>query len=286
MQNMSESKIIKVLAYLYDNPDQAKMIARAIGLELSRIAFSHSMEICWSNIWRETELQHKEHDLINSALDDFPKNTKLAQIRDQLIQPRSDQMAGSPNEPEPDNRQKPSPFQAREEFDRCQKKVEELKSIHNILHEIELRLSLLSATMKSIIKDKKQKEMHPLKRFFIKSGIMKVPLDLSDIEMLWEQIVRELLKLQHLASTSIGILEDERFYADSNIVRGPLWVTDLFVLQQPFESSVDCSDINTMEKLSTELLRRCLTHLYFIDKRLLETINELRRVSEPFLRGI
>ncbi|HEY4036170.1 MAG TPA: toll/interleukin-1 receptor domain-containing protein [Ktedonobacteraceae bacterium] len=94
MHNINELEIRRLLANLYDNLDQAKLVAGDIGLPLLRISFSHPMEVCWSNIWREAKLQHKELNLIDRALLDFSNDKELAQIRDQLIQQQNVSLSG------------------------------------------------------------------------------------------------------------------------------------------------------------------------------------------------
>ncbi|HWS83904.1 MAG TPA: ATP-binding protein [Ktedonobacteraceae bacterium] len=86
MHNISEPEIRRTLATLYDTTDKAKLVAEDISLPLARIPFAHSMEVCWSNIWKEAKLQHKELNLIDRVLLDYSSDEKLAHIRDQIIQ--------------------------------------------------------------------------------------------------------------------------------------------------------------------------------------------------------
>jgi hypothetical protein len=95
MHTISELEIRRTLATLYNNLDQAKLVAGDIGLQLIRISFSYPMEVCWSNIWREAKLQHKELHLIDRALLDYSSNENLVQIRDQLTQQRRQNLSGT-----------------------------------------------------------------------------------------------------------------------------------------------------------------------------------------------
>src|SRR5438445_479453 len=92
MSNMSEREIRQVLAELYDSPEQARLVAEDIGLQLAKIAYSPIMDIYWHNIWREARLQNKELKLIESVLHDYPHHEKIAQIRHQIIQQRKQRL--------------------------------------------------------------------------------------------------------------------------------------------------------------------------------------------------
>lgn len=85
MPNMSERDIRQVLAELYYIPEQARLVAEDIGLQLAKIAYSPIMEVYWHNIWRETKLQYKELDLIERVQKDYPRDERIIQIRIQII---------------------------------------------------------------------------------------------------------------------------------------------------------------------------------------------------------
>jgi len=190
MHNIDTPEIRRVLAKLYDGPDRAKLVAEDIGLQLARISFSYPMEICWSNIWREAKLQHQELNLIDRALVDYPKDEQLTLIRHQIIEQQEQSPPGGITEA------------GREKFRCYQRKVEELKSIHNMLHnmlhEIEAQLSGLSATMKLNIKE--------LPRWFIIQR--PTPSELRIIEILWQQARQRLHYLGNFAAKEMEALED------------------------------------------------------------------------------
>src|SRR6266571_1155222 len=85
MYNIDQREIRKELAELYNNMEDAQIVAKDIDLQLARITISLKIEVYWSNIWDEAKKQHKELKLINRALLDYPDNKKLIRIHDQII---------------------------------------------------------------------------------------------------------------------------------------------------------------------------------------------------------
>ena len=171
-----------------------------------------------------------------------------------------------------------------EQFRLWQKKVEELKNIHNMLHEIEWTLAGLVKTIQLIDQELNKKEKKFFKSPFTGSNNRFLKPDLNHIEVMWRQTAPKIDDLEYFAAETMKALEDERFYCDSDIVRGPSWITELFFLQQSFEASIKAHDRKTVGRLSTELLAKCRVHLYRIDKRLLDTLKELDRASDVLLR--
>src|SRR5947209_17222876 len=108
MHNISDREIRKVLAKLYDNPGQARMIVEHIHLRWATIPLSLTMDEYWSNIWRETKLQHKELELIERVREDYLRNREIDEIYEQIIK-KSKGNESSPN-PSPNSPQRPSTF--------------------------------------------------------------------------------------------------------------------------------------------------------------------------------
>ncbi len=172
----------------------------------------------------------------------------------------------------------PSPIsQSLHKFRHCQKKVSELKNIHNMLHEIEIQLEGLEATVKTTAWDNEQQVP-------VGEGASLYTSDFKYIEIAWRQAVLKTDDLEYFATEEMEALEDERFSFDSDVIRGPSWVKDLFVLRQYFEASIRTQDMEAIKMLSNELLRKCRSHLYRIDKRLLDAVKELDRASDFIMR--
>src|SRR2546429_2755677 len=122
-------KIRRILAGLYNNMDQAKMIARDIGLNLERVPSSPIMEVYWSNIYEEAIHQNKKADLIKRVQEDYPDIERRIQ-REPILRKIVFNTVD-------DNRSIEVQYLSkagREKLHRCQRRVEELKSIHNMLH--------------------------------------------------------------------------------------------------------------------------------------------------------
>ena len=171
----------------------------------------------------------------------------------------------------------PNVFQSLREFRHCQKKVSELKNIHNMLHEIEVQLEGLEATVKTTAWDNEQRPL-------TSEGTRLHTSDFKYIEISWRQAVLKMDDLGYFAIEEMKELDDERFSFDSNVIRGPSWMKELFVLRQYFEASMRNQDMEAVKRLADELLRKCRSHLYHIDKRLLDAVKELDRASDFIMR--
>ena len=174
-------------------------------------------------------------------------------------------------------------FHIIEHFRLWQKKVEELKSIHNMLHEIERSLAVLTATIQLISKKMEKKKgfsvwLPPNRNDKLSKS------DLDHIEIMWRETVLKIEELEYFAKETMKVLDDERFYFDDDVVKGPLWITELFFLQQSLESSIKIQDKRAIERLSDDLLIKCRAHLYRIDKRLLDALKELDRASDILVK--
>lgn len=166
----------------------------------------------------------------------------------------------------------PHIHQALDKLRLYQKTVSELKSIHNMLHEIELQLYGLSATIQLIPQVEKKSIAN---RLFVKREIEPETSNFGYIEISWRQTLLKINDLEYFAAKVMEVLEDERFHFDTDGVRGPVWAKDLFILRQSFEARMRERDMKAVKNLSEELLITCHSHLYRIDKRLMEAVKEL-----------
>src|SRR5713226_5427580 len=162
------------------------------------------------------------------------------------------------------------------EFRLSQKKASELGTISNLLHEIEVQLESLSATVQLIIisneKEKKAPRIWPV---LSKMGANQRSSDFAYIQIIWQQTALKIDDLVYFAANGMEALEDERFGFDNGVIRGSPWATELFILQQSLEAAIEDSDIGVAKILSTELLVKCRAHIYRVQKRLLNTIRAL-----------
>src|SRR5579864_1685059 len=134
----------------------------------------------------------------------------------------------------PSNPQRSSTYDNLDQFRHCQKKVSELKKVHDMLHEIEVQLEGLLATVQQVIREETNQH----------------PLDFDSIENMWVQAVVKLDYLTYFAAKEMKTLEEERFSFDNDEVRGGgPWVQDLFTLQRQFEIEVVRRDIGDLHKL-------------------------------------
>jgi hypothetical protein len=164
--------------------------------------------------------------------------------------------------------------QAISKFRRCQEKVSELKSIHNMLHEIEVQLEGLSATIQLLVRGERGKK-----------GINQYPSDFDYIQIMWQQVALKIDDLAYFATEGIETLEDERLSFDSNTIKGASWIKDLLIIERSFKVGIRDQNINIIRNLSNEVLTKCRSHLYRIDKRLLEAVKELDLSSHLIIIG-
>ena len=164
-------------------------------------------------------------------------------------------------------------------FRRCQEKVNELKSIHNMLHEIEAQLYGLSATIQLRLR-----------------GERGDPFDFRGIRSIWQLAALKIDDLAYFAAEEMEMLEDERlsfgntikgapWIIDLNTIKGAPWIIDLFSRKRDFEVAMRDQDIDRVRDLLNELLTNCRSHLYHIDKRLLKAVKELDLSSHLIIKG-
>ncbi len=73
----SLSRLVQVLANLYDTEAQARIVAKDAGLDLTRIPLSGSAQIFWDAIVTEAHKQNCMEALVQQARSEFPLNAEL-----------------------------------------------------------------------------------------------------------------------------------------------------------------------------------------------------------------
>ena len=179
-------------------------------------------------------------------------------------------------------------LQTVEEFHLHLKKVNELKNIHDKLDEIELGLAAVLESIQFLSQEKERGKKQTNKWFIKKESNPPIPeFDIRTfdyIDTLWQKVVLKIDDLVHFATYTMEALEDERFSDDNGIVRGALWVTRPFILRRSIETAIRDQNMNDIQKLSDKLLTECRGYLHRIDKRLLETIEQLDHSSDILMR--
>ncbi len=153
---------------------------------------------------------------------------------------------------------------ALENLSRCQQRVSELKSVHHMLHEIEQ--SLVGLT-----------------------GTIQIPLLIdsnTEIKNLLQQVRQKINNLALFAAEEMIALEEERLVFNSGGVQGPFWVTELLAAQYAFEASMKEQNVKEMDMRAAELLDKCDSHLYLIDRRLLKAVKEVESILDHILRSV
>ncbi len=106
----------------------------------------------------------------------------------------------------------PDLLEALNELHLCQRKVSELKSVHNKLHQIELQLEGLWVT--------------------IQLQLLRTQKDFEVIKISWEyHVIPTIDDIKDFAADEMQFLEDERFRIDNGNIQGPKWVIELIILQ-------------------------------------------------------
>jgi len=90
--------------------------------------------------------------------------------------------------------------------------------------------------------------------------------------------------LAYFVAEEMKILEKEHFSIGNGVMKGSLWIKDLFRLKDYFEVGIENRDIDTIQESSRDLLKTCRSHLYHIDRRLLSALKELDHASDFIVR--
>lgn len=149
-----------------------------------------------------------------------------------------------------------------------QRKVNELKCIHNMLHELEQLLNSLTAFLNA-----KREEL----------------LDYRMIEQLfWPQVGLKVDDLLDFARDEMEFIEekDMPFDLKENQITGPEWATKVFSARKDFAASLDeKASWKVLDDLARKFLDECLQQLFYIDRRLLRAVDILDRLAQQILRS-
>jgi hypothetical protein len=181
----------------------------------------------------------------------------------------------------PSNPQSGSTNDNLDQFRHCRKKVSELKSVHNMLHKIEVELGGLSITVQ--LSEREEQRSSRKRSVSPRKETNQYLPDFKQIEKMWRQVALQLDYLAYFAAEDMKIMEKERFSFGNDEIRGPSWITDLFRLQRSFEIVVRARNIDDIKQSSDELLARCRTHLYLIDQRLQSAVQELDSAASDLM---
>ncbi|SRR6266487_869762 len=149
-----------------------------------------------------------------------------------------------------------------------QRKVSELKRVHNMLHELEVVLEPLTSLLQTN---------------------EDVPLSHQIIRIFWQQIPPKVDSIRDFAKAEMHFLEEkDKPFADSgDHMTGPEWATELVSSQNHFDTSLnDKASQETLDELARKFLSECRQQLFKIDRRLLKEVDQLDGLSDQILRSI
>lgn len=165
--------------------------------------------------------------------------------------------------PEKDNRALDNIIQALEQLRIQQKRINEWKRVHNMLHDLELALSILELVPNG-----------PEPNIVLASKT-------------WRISVRPRIKdLSYFAANEMGLLPFPRLELMEGGIKGPPWITHLIVDSSVFESSLKENDWASVGELCSSMLDKCRESLFFIDRQLLDSIGILDKYSDQILKVI
>lgn len=141
-----------------------------------------------------------------------------------------------------------------------------------MLHEIEIQLEGFQTSMQFLVQNIQTHNQNAEDLFHY-------------IGAAWLLVVLRIDNLAYFASEDITILEDEPLRFDSQIIRGAPWIKDIIVRQRSIERAIRDQRIDLVKNVSNELLTKCRSHLFQMDKRLLEAAKELDTASDLLVRG-
>jgi hypothetical protein len=153
-----------------------------------------------------------------------------------------------------------------------QKRIGELKFIHNTLHDLETGLAPMVASIRTAVRQNE-------------------PLSLDAIEELWKGAVLPHMRYMRVfAEEQMIFSETLRFEITSSGMVGPQWIKELVSLQLEievcFKGRNRKQNTKVIYNVSGEMLDKCREHLLRIDRRLMEAINKLEQFSDQILKGV
>ncbi len=148
-----------------------------------------------------------------------------------------------------------------------QKHVSELKSIHNMLHRLEIALTTVEVPIKNAVRHSEA-------------------LSFYNIEDEWQISIKpQIWTMRRFASTEMAFL-GPRFQSIENKMTGPEWLLDLITLQIEFETSLRERSTTVIYDSIKRILDKCREHLFDIDQQLLDAANKLEQFSDEILKGL
>jgi hypothetical protein len=159
-------------------------------------------------------------------------------------------------------------IKALQQISQCQKKVSELKSVHNLLHFLEIALAQFELQIGLDVNKKKV-------------------LDIDNIEKLWRNsVVPKIGYLRRFALYGMKSLKPA-FVLTENQIQGPRWILEIVQHQSDFETGLkDLIGDEEIYELSQTILQNCRDHMFDIDKELKDEIDSLAKISYVVLRSI
>lgn len=143
----------------------------------------------------------------------------------------------------------------------AQKRINELKHIHNMLHELEVSLE---GVMQSIAAN-----------------------NIMTLKLIWNSFVkRDFAKMKHFASEEMQYLDQVKFHIEEGDIMGPVWILELWHLKMNFEQSLMEGAQRESAELAAIMLEKCRHHLFNIDRKLLTAVTQLDDYSEQIYRAV
>lgn len=153
-------------------------------------------------------------------------------------------------------------FMAFQQLQSYQKIVSELKSVHNLLHELELTLVLQEP---DIIKETKKKNV-----------------DFGQIKSYHTPSEAIIDALEYFASNKMKFL-NKPFTITGDGMFGPKWMIEIYTVQRDLRASLwELNAKGVAEKVS-EMRNTCKRHLFLIDKQLYWAVLDFEKLFEQIL---
>jgi hypothetical protein len=136
-----------------------------------------------------------------------------------------------------------------------QKLANELKNIHNLLHDLEVILRSLK---------------------------MYDNIDL--IKNMWSSAVtNQITKIRHFAEKEL-VIQAKIIITDEGITGGPDWAKDILILQTDIKVSLQQGNVQHTTNSLASMHDTCLDHMYKTDRELLDAVGQLDRLSDGLLK--
>jgi hypothetical protein len=141
-----------------------------------------------------------------------------------------------------------------------QKHVNELKTVHHLLHELQVALDSHS------------------------DRIRKPDDELERIKRVWRSNIRPKIEAIHdFAANDMITIQPKLLISESGMT-GPEWAKYAVQFQKGFKVSLQEQNVDEMRTLWFDLLEDCLSSMYYVDKELLRAVNQLDRLSGQILK--